>query len=450
MADHDEILRNGKLDRDPRAKELRDSILKQVNEYFSLAHTAQEFVPGKSPVPVSGKVFDGVDGQFLVASSLDFWLTTGRFNDMFERRFREFVQSEHALTTNSGSSANLLAITALTSNKLGNDRLRKGDEVITVAAGFPTTVNPIVQNGLTPVFVDVKFPTYNVDPALVEDAITEKTKALVFAHTLGNPFDLKAITKIAKEHDLWLVEDCCDGLGSRYAGRPVGTFGDIATFSFYPAHHITMGEGGAVVTDDDRLAKAVESFRDWGRDCHCPPGHDNTCRNRYGFKFENLPEGYDHKYVYSELGYNLKISDMQAAVGLSQMDKLAGFIEARKRNFSRLRGALADLKDVLVLPEATEDSDPSWFGFPLSVKAGYAERNRLIQFLDGRRIGNRLLFGGNLTKQPYFKGIPHRISGDLAHTDDVMNQTFWIGVFPGLTDAMMDYVVGSLHQFYGR
>ena len=450
MVDRNEVLSNGKLDRDARAAELRDSILKQVEAYFEVVHASPEFVPGKTPVPVSGKVFDGVDGQFLVASSLDFWLTTGRFNDMFEKRFREFVHAEHALTTNSGSSANLLAVTALTSKKLGHDMLQKGDEVITVAAGFPTTLNPIVQNGLVPVFVDVSLPTYDVDVDLLEKAISEKTRAMIFAHTLGNPFDLKKVVDFAEKHDLWLIEDCCDALGSRYSGRPVGSFGDIATYSFYPAHHITMGEGGAVTTDDGRLATAVESFRDWGRDCHCPPGHDNTCRNRYGFKFEGLPEGYDHKYVYSELGYNLKISDMQAAVGLSQMDKLPRFVEARKNNFRRLRKALNDLEDVLLLPEATAGSDTSWFGFPLSVKVGPAERNRLIHFLDGRKISSRLLFGGNLTRQPYFKGIHHRSVGDLTRTDEIMNKTFWIGVYPGLSDAMIDYMVKSLHDFYNR
>ena len=450
MADHDDVLSNRKLDRDPRAAELRDSILKQVEEYFSIAHAKAEFVPGKTPVPVSGKVFDGDDGQFLVASSLDFWLTTGRFNDMFESRLRDFIQSEHALTTNSGSSANLLAVTALTSNKLGGERLRKGDEVITVAAGFPTTLNPIIQNGLVPVFVDVGLPTYNVNADLLEDAVSEKTKAMIFAHTLGNPFDVDRIVAFAEEHDLWLVEDCCDALGSRYGGRPVGTFGDIGTFSFYPAHHITMGEGGAVATNDDVLAKSLESFRDWGRDCHCPPGHDNTCRNRYGFKFENLPQGYDHKYVYSEVGYNLKISDMQASVGLSQMDKLSGFIFRRQENYAKLRGALADLEGSIILPEATPNSEPSWFGFPISVKGGFEERNRLIDFLDRKKIGTRLLFGGNLTKQPYFKDIPHRQIGSLPNTDRIMNQTLWLGVYPGLTQEMIEYVSASVHEFFKR
>ncbi len=448
MADHDDFLNNRRLDRDPRAAELRNSILRQVGEYFSLAHVQSEFVPGKTPVPVSGKVFDGDDGKFLVASSLDFWLTTGRFNDMFESRFRDFIQSEHALTTNSGSSANLLAVTALTSGKLGNDRLRKGDEVITVAAGFPTTLNPIIQNGLVPVFVDVGLPTYNVSADLLEGAVSDKTKAMIFAHTLGNPFDVDRIVSFAEEHDLWLVEDCCDALGSTYGGRPVGTFGDLGTFSFYPAHHITMGEGGAVATNDDVLAKAVESFRDWGRDCHCPPGHDNTCRNRYGFKFEDLPEGYDHKYVYSEVGYNLKISDMQASVGLSQMDKLSGFIARRKKNYARLRASLADLEASILLPEATPNSDPAWFGFPISVKAGFGERNKLIEFLDRKKIATRLLFGGNLTKQPYFKGIPHRKVGVLPNTDRIMNQTLWLGVYPGLTEEMIDHVSGSIHEYF--
>jgi len=448
MDDHMDLLRNGKLDLDHRAKELRESILRQVDDYFSIAHSIQEFVPGKSPVPVSGKVFDGSDGQFLVAASLDFWLTTGRFNDEFESRFRDFVGAEHALTTNSGSSANLLAVTALTSRKLGDERLITGDEVITVAAGFPTTVNPLVQNGLVPVFVDVSLPTYNVDTELIEDAITERTKALIFAHTLGNPFDLKHVVEIAKDHGLWLIEDCCDALGSMYGGRRVGTFGDIGTFSFYPAHHITMGEGGAVITNDQKLATAVESFRDWGRDCHCPPGKDNTCRNRYGFKFEDLPQGYDHKYVYSETGYNLKISDMQAAVGLSQMDKLECFIQKRKHNFTKLKTALSDLKDVLVLPEATGGSEPSWFGFPISVKGGYEERGRLISSLDSKRIGTRLLFGGNLTKQPYFKHIKHRKVGLLENTNTIMNQTLWLGVYPGLNDQMIDYVSASVHEHF--
>jgi CDP-6-deoxy-D-xylo-4-hexulose-3-dehydrase len=341
-------------------------------------------------------------------------------------------------------------VTALTSEKLGKRRLRKGDEVITAAAGFPTTVNPIIQNGLVPVFVDVSLPTYNVDPACIEEAITDRTKALIFAHTLGNPFDVERVAKIAQDHGLWLIEDCCDALGSRFRGRLVGTFGELGTFSFYPAHHITMGEGGAVVTDQKELAQAVESFRDWGRDCHCPPGKDNTCRNRYGFKFDGLPEGYDHKYVYSELGYNLKITDMQAAVGLAQLDKLPGFIEARQKNFDHIRSALSDLQDMLILPEATANSQPSWFGFPLTVKGDHWERNRLQQHLDGCKIGTRLLFGGNLTKQPYFRHLPHRKQGALPHTDTIMGRTFWLGVYPGLSPQMIDYVSGCVHEFYGR
>ena len=450
MNDHNDLLRNDRLDRDPRAKKLRESILAQVTEYFEIAHSRPEFVPGKTPVPVSGKLFDAEDGKSLVSASLDFWLTTGRFNDEFELRFRDFLQADHAMTTNSGSSANLLAVTALTSRKLGEERLKPGDEVITVAAGFPTTVNPLIQNGLVPVIVDVSLPTYNVDVDLIGRAITDRTKALIFAHTLGNPFDLKRVVEIAKDHDLWLVEDCCDALGSRFDDRLVGTFGDIGTFSFYPAHHITMGEGGAVVTNDQKLATIAESFRDWGRDCHCPPGKDNTCRNRYGFKFEDLPQGYDHKYVYSEIGYNLKISDMQAAVGLSQMDKLEGFVQRRRENFDRIRSALSDLQEVLVLPEATKGSAPSWFGFPVSVRGGFEERNRLIDFLDKRRIGTRLLFGGNLTKQPYFKYVNHRKSGVLINTDAIMNRTLWLGVFPGLTDQMIDYVSDSVHEHFAN
>jgi CDP-6-deoxy-D-xylo-4-hexulose-3-dehydrase len=450
MNERSEPLLNAALDRDPEARRLRAKILEDVKAYFSVAHSVPAFKPGITPVPVSGKVFDWEEGQCLVSASLDFWLTTGRFNDSFEKKFGGLFPRQYALTTNSGSSANLLAITALTSQKLGKKRLRKGDEIITIAVGFPTTVNPIIQNGLVPVFVDVSLPTYNVDPTLIEEGISDRTKGMIFAHTLGNPLDLELVTTIAREHGLWLIEDCCDALGSKYHGRMVGNFGDMGTFSFYPAHHITMGEGGAVVTDTRVLAQAIESFRDWGRDCHCPPGKDNTCRNRYGFKFDGLPEGYDHKYVYSELGYNLKITDMQAAVGLAQLDKLPTFIQARQDNFDRLHSSLKDLQDLLILPEATVNSQPSWFGFPITVMGGHQERHRLVKHLENCRIGTRLMFGGNLLKQPYFKGKIHRKLGDLPKTDVVMNQTFWLGVYPGLNAPMIDYVSSTIHEFYGR
>jgi len=355
-----------------------------------------------------------------------------------------------AIRRKSGSSANLLAIAALTSSKLGDRRLRPGDEVITLAAGFPTTVNPILQNGLVPVFVDVTLPTYNIDPARIEAAVSPRTRAIMIAHTLGNPFDLDAVLEVARRHDLWVVEDCCDALGSTYHGRKVGTFGHIGTLSFYPAHHITMGEGGAVFTDDDVLKRAVESIRDWGRDCYCAPGRDNTCGKRFKWQLGDLPRGYDHKYTYSHLGYNLKITDMQAAVGLAQMDRLEGFIEARRRNFRHLHERLAPLADRLLLPEATPGSDPSWFGFPITLREGLATtREDVTRFLERHKVGTRLLFAGNLIRQPYFNGRNHRVSGTLENTDIVMARTFWIGVYPGLTPAMLDYSADRLLECLG-
>lgn len=428
-------------------EELRRQILLQVREFAGVQWGKAPFVPGVTPVPVSGRVFDADDVESLVDSSLDFWLTTGRFAAEFERRLAEFVGVRHAVLVNSGSSANLLAVACLTSEKLGDRRLRPGDEVITCATGFPTTLNPILQHGLVPVFVDVELGTYNVDVNQLEEAVGPRTRAIVLAHTLGNPFDLDAVHAVAQKHNLWLVEDCCDALGAEYGGRKVGTFGDLATLSFYPAHHITTGEGGAVLTSNPLLKKLVESFRDWGRDCWCEPGHDNTCGKRFGWQLGSLPAGYDHKYVYSEIGYNLKATDMQAAVGVSQLKKLPGFIETRRRNFRYLSARLEALGDAYILPRPTEGSAPSWFGFPLSVRpeAGVNRRN-VIQLLESRKIATRLLFGGNLLRQPAYAGIQRRVIGDLEGADYVAENTFWVGVYPGLSAEMLDYVAEVLDQ----
>jgi CDP-6-deoxy-D-xylo-4-hexulose-3-dehydrase len=424
---------------------LRRQILELVGRYAELAHAPKPFVPGQSSVPVSGKVFGADDVRSLVDASLDFWLTTGRFNDAFEAGLAKFVQRRFVLTCNSGSSANLMAVSALTSPMLGDRQLRPGDEVITCATGFPTTVNPVIQNRLVPVFVDVHIPTYNIRSDLVEAAITERTRAIVVAHTLGNPFDLGTIAALAKKHNLFLIEDCCDALGATYDGKLVGTFGDIATVSFYPAHHITMGEGGAVFTHDGITKRILESIRDWGRDCYCAPGKDNTCKRRFDWKLGDLPKGYDHKYTYSNLGYNLKITDMQAAVGLSQLARLEGFIAARRRNFVTLRQGLAHLQDVLILPEATPNSDPSWFGFPITVREDAPfGRDDLTRALEANKIATRLLFGGNLIRQPYFKGREYRVVGDLTASDQVMNSTFWIGLYPGLGESHLQYMIEQL------
>ena len=411
---------------------------------------ATPFNPGQSVVTPSGKVIGAPEMQNMVGAALDGWLTTGRFNDAFEARLAKFLGVKHVLTTNSGSSANLLAFSALTSHKLGERAIKPGDEVIGVAAGFPTTVNPILQFGAIPVFVDVDIPTYNIDVTKLEAAIGPKTKAIMLAHTLGNPYNLAEVTRIARKHKLWLIEDCCDALGSTYDGKLVGTFGDIATLSFYPAHHITMGEGGAVFTNNDSLKKIIESFRDWGRDCYCAPGKDNTCGKRFAWKLGDLPQGYDHKYTYSHLGYNLKISDMQAACALAQMDRLEGFVEVRKQNFSYLYDRLQSCREFLILPEATENSHPSWFGFPITIRedAGI-NRVDLLNYLDQNKIGTRLLFAGNLTRQPYMIGRNFRVSGGLENTDRVMNNTFWIGVYPGLNDEMLEFVAVKLESFLG-
>jgi CDP-6-deoxy-D-xylo-4-hexulose-3-dehydrase len=420
----------------------------EARTYADLAHGAPAFVPGRTPVPPSGKVIGARELELLVEASLDGWLTTGRFNDSFERKLGAYLGRKYARTTNSGSSANLLAMTALTSHLLGDRALKAGDEVITVAAGFPTTVNPSLQNGLVPVFVDVSLPTYNIDPERIEAAVSSRTRAIMIAHTLGNPFDLDAVMDVARRHNLWVVEDCCDALGATYRGRKVGTFGHLGTLSFYPAHHITMGEGGAVFTDDDQLRRAVESIRDWGRDCYCAPGKDNTCGKRFKWQLGDMPAGYDHKYTYSHLGYNLKITDMQAAVGLAQMDRLEGFVEARRKNFRHLKNRLSQLADRLLLPEATPHSDPSWFGFTITLLPHVTQtREQLTAFLEKHKIGTRLLFAGNLTRQPYFRDRPHRISGTLENTNRVMASTFWIGVYPGLTVDMLDFSADKIIEF---
>jgi CDP-6-deoxy-D-xylo-4-hexulose-3-dehydrase len=427
---------------------LRQLILELVGEYARRAHSPLPFVPGKSSVPVSGKVYGALDMQMLVDSALDFWLTTGRFNDQFEARLAERLGIRHVLTTNSGSSANLLALSTLTSHYLRGEALQPGDEVITCAAGFPTTVNPSLQYGLVPVFVDIDIPTYNIKPEAIETAVSEKTKAIMVAHTLGNPFDLGEVMRIAEKYDLWVIEDCCDALGATYNGQTVGTFGDIGTLSFYPAHHITMGEGGAVFTDKPRLKRVIESMRDWGRDCWCAPGQDNTCGKRFCRKLGDLPVGYDHKYTYSHVGYNLKITDMQAAVGLAQLDRLEDFIAARRRNFGLLTEAFREFEEVFILPEATPNSDPSWFGFPLTLRddVGFT-REELTQYFDHMKIGTRLLFGGNLIRQPYMRGRNYRVSGVLTNADIVTERTFWIGLFPAIDVPHIDYVADCVRSF---
>lgn len=431
-----------------KATALREKILALTAEFHAEAFPQREFVPGVSTVPVSGKVITPDDICSVVDSALDGWFTTGRFAKDFERKLARFVGVRSASLVNSGSSANLVALSALTSPKLGARQLKPGDEVITVAAGFPTTVNPILQNRLVPVFLDVTLPTYDIDVTRLEDAYSAKTKAVMIAHTLGNVFDLDAVTAFCKKHNLWLIEDCCDALGSTYKGRHVGTFGDIATVSFYPAHHITMGEGGAVLTDKPALQVLIDSFRDWGRDCWCEPGVDNTCGKRFDWQLGTLPCGYDHKYTYSHVGYNLKATDMQAALGVSQIAKLPQFIERRKKNFTYLKDALKPLEEFLMLPVASENSDPSWFGFPIGVKESAPfTRDQLTRALEAQKIGTRLLFAGNLLRQPAYEGYEYRIVGDLKNTDFVMNQVFWIGVFPGLTTPMLDFIVKTATEF---
>jgi CDP-6-deoxy-D-xylo-4-hexulose-3-dehydrase len=431
-----------------RTAQLRQQILELSAQFSAAACPVTEFRPGETPVPVSGKVIDGSDVSSVVDSVLDMWFTTGRFAKDFERKLARFIGVRCASLVNSGSSANLLAVSALTSPKLGERQLRPGDEVITVAAGFPTTLNPILQNRLVPVFADVTLPTYQIDASQLEAARSHKTRAVMIAHTLGNVFDLDAVTDFVEKYGLWLIEDCCDALGSTWKGRRVGSFGDVATVSFYPAHHITMGEGGAVLTNRSDLQVLIESFRDWGRDCWCDPGKENTCGKRFDWQLGDLPCGYDHKYTYSHIGYNLKATDMQAALGSSQMEKLPQFIERRKENFRFLRAALEPLEEVLLLPQATEGSDPSWFGFPIAVRADAPFcREELIRELDAKKIHTRLLFGGNLLRQPAYQDCAHRVAGSLANSDFVMNNVFWIGVYPGLTQPMLTYAAAVITEF---
>jgi CDP-6-deoxy-D-xylo-4-hexulose-3-dehydrase len=429
--------------------ELRAQILALSERYAELAHGAKPFVAGTSVVPPSGKVLGAQEMRLLVDSCLDFWLTTGRFNAEFELKLAKATGTRRTLTTNSGSSANLLAMTALTSHVLGDKALKPGDEVITCATGFPTTVNPIIQNGLVPVFLDVEMGTYNIDVARLESAMSPRTRAIMIAHALGNPFDLEAVTDFARKHDLFLIEDCCDALGATYRDKKVGTFGALGTLSFYPAHHITMGEGGAVLCNSTIFMRIVESIRDWGRDCYCDPGKENTCKQRFGWKLGELPFGYDHKYIYSHLGYNLKITDMQAAVGLAQLQRLDEFVAVRRRNWQYLRDGLRHLEDVFILPVATANSEPSWFGFCLTLRPDAPfDREDMLRFLnDEKKIGTRLLFGGNLLRQPYMKDRNYRAVGSLDNSDLVMNRTFWIGVYPGLTENHLDFVIETLTDY---
>jgi CDP-6-deoxy-D-xylo-4-hexulose-3-dehydrase len=428
---------------------IRKQILDLVREYHEAAYPPKDFVPGESTVPVSGRVFDANEISHLVDASLDFWLTTGRYAAQFERDFARLIGVRSALLVNSGSSANLVALSCLTSPKLGDRQLKPGDEVITVAAGFPTTVNPIFQNQLVPVFIDVDPVTLQVRTEQLEAALSDRTRAIMIAHSLGNPFDLAAVTAFARKHNLWFVEDCCDALGSKYQSRNVGTFGDLATVSFYPAHHITMGEGGCVLTNTPLLKTLAESFRDWGRDCWCDPGKDNTCGKRFDWQLGELPAGYDHKYTYSHVGYNLKLTDMQAAVGVAQLAKLPAFIAKRRSNFQYLLNLLKPLEDSLILPEATPNSEPSWFGFPFAVRPEAPfTREELVRHLDSRRIGTRLMFAGNLVRQPAYQGLNYRVASDLSGSDFVMRQTLWIGIYPGLTEEMLDYVAASIRGIY--
>lgn len=459
------VERVGKLKKAMFENVLRQDVLNRVARFSKEKYRESDFVAGEDSVPVSGKVIGDKELEYLVDASLDGWLTTGRFNQQFEQKLAQFLEVKHVLTTNSGSSANLLALTALTSPKLGERALKKGDEVITVAAGFPTTVNPILQNDLIPVFVDIALPSYNIDVSKLESAVSDKTKAIMIAHTLGNAFNLNEVIHFARQHNLWIIEDCCDALGTTYSPsveltdyrgktipqdipKHVGTFGDVATLSFYPAHHITMGEGGAVFTNDGKLKILLESFRDWGRDCFCEPGQDNTCKKRFDQQLGSLPCGYDHKYTYSHLGYNLKITDMQAAVALAQMDRLPEFIDIRRKNFKKIYEALKSYSEFFILPEAELNSNPSWFGFPITLKQH--SRNEFVHFLESKKIATRLLFGGNLTKQPYFEHQHYRVVGNLENTDRVMQNTLWLGVFPGITSDMTDHIIQSITEFLAK
>ena len=433
------------------ADEMRAAILEMVSQYYRAAWPEKPFLAGETSVPCAGRVFDAEELAHLVDASLDFWLTTGRYAARFEKELARFMEVSHAMLCNSGSSANLLALSALMSPELGAKQLQPGDEVITVASGFPTTVNPIFQNRLVPVFVDIEMGTYNIDIRYLEEALSTRTRAIILAHTLGNPFNLDAVLELARKHDLWLVEDNCDALGSTYKGRLTGAFGDLATLSFYPAHHLTMGEGGCVVTNQLQMKKLVESFRDWGRACWCDPGRDNSCGQRFQWQLGDLPYGYDHKYIYSHLGYNLKLTDMQAAVGVAQLKKLPQFIERRKQNWRILYEGLKPFEEFLLLPQPTPASDPSWFGFLLTIRTDAPfTRHELVNYLEDRKIATRLLFGGNLIRQPAYRDLHFRVVGSLPNSDLVMNQSFWIGVYPGLTRNHLEYVLNVFSDFFGN
>jgi CDP-4-dehydro-6-deoxyglucose reductase, E1 len=429
-------------------QEIRARILAEVREYYKAAWPEEPFVPGKTPVSYAGRMFDDDELMHLVDASLDFWLTSGRYAEQFERTLARFVGARSAILCNSGSSANLIALSALTSPKLKERRLRPDDEVITVAAGFPTTVNPIVQNRLVPVFLDIEIPTYCVDVQYLEEAVGPRTRAIMLAHTLGNPFDLDRVIDVARRHGLWIIEDNCDALGSTYRGQMTGTFGEMSTVSFYPAHHITMGEGGCVMINAPKLKTIAESFRDWGRDCWCDPGKENTCGMRFECQRGELPYGYDHKFTYAHIGYNLKLTDMQAAIGVAQIKKLPSFIQARRRNWEYLHEGLSSLQEFLILPQPTAGSDPSWFGFPITVRTEAPfTRREIVRHLESHRIATRLLFGGNLTRQPAYCNVRYRVVGDLKNSDTVMNQTFWVGVYPGLTRPMLDYMLEVMQSY---
>ena len=434
-----------------RVDELKDNILRLVEDYYAEKFGEKSFSPGKDIVHYAGRVFDEKELVNLVDSSLDFWLTAGRYSQEFTEKLEDFFKLSNIVLTNSGSSSNLLAFSALTSKKLGKKRLLPGDEVITVAGGFPSTISPIIQNQMVPVFLDLEIGTYNIDVTHLKEALSTRTKAVMLAHTLGNPFNLKAIMEVVQDQDLWLIEDNCDALGAKYNRQMTGTFGHISTVSFYPAHHITTGEGGCVATNDDLLGQIIRSFRDWGRDCYCEGGENNTCGKRFSQQFGTLPLGYDHKYVYSEIGYNLKMTDMQAAIGSAQIEKIPGFVEARKNNFNKIYNGLKDLDSLLILPEATENAEPSWFCFILTVREnkGYS-RNELVEFLNQNNIETRNLFAGNLLRHPAFIDIGHRVVGSLTNTDYIMNNTFFVGTYPGMTDEKIDYMIEKIHEFFSR